>query len=325
MIPKIINYILSGIGGSVCLSTLLYYLYNSSRSYKLSQRRRCFKYSSEKVVIIGASSGIGRELALIYAQRGASIILVARRKELLDELVLECKQIAHTASLDIQVVSFPCDITSYKKLSQLSKLVDDKFQVIDTLILNAGALSVLKFADLILERTPTLPLAERLSSVQDILSINYTSFVHITAHLLSNLELSTAGNIVVVSSAAGVVGTPTRSLYSASKHALHGFYNSLRMELEAAASPVKVVIVCPGSVDTQLRLSSVDGSKVDIRAVAGVKSGKLSPQSVAERIIQASDNSEELVFLPSTYRHTVWLAYFFPSIISKLARKKYGL
>lgn len=263
-------------------------------------------------------------LALQYAQRGASLILVARRKDLLDEVAAECKRLALASNSDIEVHPFACDITCYERLAELATVVADNLQILDTLILNAGALSVLKFADLISEEA-SIPLPERLASVQDILSINYTSFVHITAHLLPLLEKSSAGNIVVVSSAAGVVGTPTRSLYSASKHALHGFYNSLRMELEAAASAVRIVVVCPGSVDTQLRLSSVDGSRMNVGSVAGVASGKLSPRSVAKRIILASDSSEELVFMPSSYRHTVWLAHFFPSVISHLARKKYGL
>ncbi|KAI0220974.1 hypothetical protein L0F63_004407 [Massospora cicadina] len=264
MLLELLDYIVYGVG-----SIAKYH------SFKLCQRRKLLKHSSEKVIIIGASSGIGRDL-----------------------------------------------------VPKLANFVSVHFQTLDTLILNAGAISVLKFSELVTgEMNGVSTLSDRLSSVQDIMSINYTSFVNITALLLKYLEKSIAGNIVVISSAAGVVGTPTRSLYSASKHALHGFYNSFRMELEAVASRVHIVIICPGSVDTKLRLSSIDGLRMNVspESVAGVESGKLSSQEVAERIISASDASEELVFIPSFYRHTVWLAHFFPSIVSRLARKKYGL
>lgn len=295
------------IGFSVISLVFSFSLYKCWINNNLKHRRQNVPHQGECVVIIGASSGIGKELALLYASRGAQLLLVARRKHLLEDLQIQCHQLGGQTSICF------CDISKSEEIKRL-RVAATKLGRVDTLILNAGVLSSRTFIDLIDSEK------DFLLSVEQVMKINYLSFVHITGALLPLLDLSKKCNVIILSSAAGVVGAPTRSLYAASKHALHGFYNSLRMEWQGTNR--HICLICPGSVSTDLRLSAVDGNG---KQVPGSLKGNLNPTYVASRVITASDNSESLVFLPFFYRFTALLDYFLPELITHLARKKYGI
>ncbi|CAO3594382.1 unnamed protein product [Absidia cylindrospora] len=210
---------------------------------------------------------------------------------------------------------------------------------VDTVVYCAGAISVRSFMEVcgIKVKNDGVDSSGNIVSVDNtkgdeadqalrrITDINYFAAVQATRLLLpllitSSLVEKRQPNLMVVSSMAGRIGAPTRSLYSGSKHAVHGFFDSLRVEL--MSYNIHVGMVCPGTVDTNLRQSAVDISEHSSSSteIAGSTKGKLSPQAVADRIILASDAREREVYIPGYYYWALWVAR---SWIDALAKRKY--
>ncbi|RKP40032.1 hypothetical protein BJ085DRAFT_34102 [Dimargaris cristalligena] len=317
------------------------YVYRSL--YKAGQLRAGARQPGEVVVILGASSGIGRELALQYAQRGARLLLVARRQDRLRQLVQECTQCNPLSQVAYQVA----DLTSDTDLAQLSRALDtwltdndndDKHTPIDTAILCAGVISVRPFVDLAYAAdslttpttspttstatpkpspwclTPPTLIQARLpwvtARVRDLLNTNVTGLVAATTVVLPRLGLAPAGRLLVVSSAAGKSGTPTRGLYAASKHALHGFFDTLRMEL-APTTRISVCLVCPSTVDTELRNTAVDNQSDPNRPsssppnISATAEPVPNRQTLEEPSARADSDSQTTGLMPTTGSHPV--------------------
>ncbi|RUS18322.1 hypothetical protein BC938DRAFT_476016 [Jimgerdemannia flammicorona] len=292
----------------------------------------------ERVVIIGCTTGIGRELALLYAQRRARLILFARRETLLNDLKQECLQYYASEPEGgknlIYVVAG--DAINDSDVQRCTQTASSAFGGIDTLILCAGVISVLPFVDLCCLSVTKNPTGtgfsvtsvqtpdDPMTAVRRITEVNYHAPVLVTRYFLPFLiSASRAPNVIVVSSMAGKTGTPTRGIYAGSKHAVHGFFDSLRVEVEKYN--VHVGIVCPGTVDTGLRASAVDLRPQEAEAaVHGSTKGKLSPRACAERILRASDAREREVYVPGWYYWTLWMKVASPELLDGFARKKYG-
>ncbi|KAF9153311.1 hypothetical protein BG015_003690 [Linnemannia schmuckeri] len=303
-------------------------------------RTTTIPHADERVVIIGASSGIGSELARIYANRHAHVVLVARRMELLQQLVQELSSTASSIHAIQGDVTLPEDVRSIT-LESL-KALNGK---VDTLIICAGIISVLPFAELAgidsaktaitseSDYTHLLPTDadKALETSIRIMNVNYHAPLNLASHFLPALtQTSTAGNIIVVSSMAGKVGAPTRSIYCASKHAAQGFFDALGMEVERTG--VHVGIVSPGTVATDLRQSAVDLPKAEAIStssavpvkVAGTKKGAMTAKACAEGIVRGSDLRQHEVIMPWFYHASLVLQIVSPSLVRWLAKKKYG-
>ncbi|KAF9311772.1 hypothetical protein BG003_007043 [Podila horticola] len=306
---------------------------------KAPTRTTSIPKNQERVVIIGASSGIGSELARIYAHRQAHVVLVARRQALLDSLIQELSPVAGSILAIQGDVTLPEDVRRIT-LASLRFLKGG----VDTLILCAGMISVLPFADLAgTEKTstaqptgdddlshllPSNPKAALDASIK-IMNLNYHAPLNLTSHFLPALtQTSRAGNIIVVSSMAGKLGAPTRSIYCGSKHAAQGFFDSLGMEVEKTG--VHVGIVSPGTVETDLRRSAVDlpsSSSTDSSEApkaTGTKKGAMSARACAEGIVRGSDLRQHEVIMPWFYQVSLVLQMLSPSLVRWLAKKKYG-
>lgn len=303
-------------------------------------RIKTIPHADERVVIIGASSGIGSELARIYANRHAHVVLVARRMELLQQLVQELTPAAGSIHAVQGDVTLPEDVRriTLESLKALNGRVD-------TLIICAGIISVLPFAELAgidsakpavsesdySHLLPTDP-DKALEASTRIMNVNYHAPLNLASHFLPALtQTSTAGNIIVVSSMAGKIGAPTRSIYCASKHAAQGFFDALGMEVERTG--VHVGIVSPGTVATDLRQSAVDLPKADATSstgaaapvkVTGTKKGAMTAKACAEGIVRGSDLRQHEVIMPWFYQVSIVLQIVSPSLVRWLAKKKYG-
>lgn len=303
-------------------------------------RTKTIPYADERVVIIGASSGIGSELARIYAARHAHVVMVARRMELLQQLIQELSSTASSIHAVQGDVTLPEDVRRIT-LESL-KALNGK---VDTLIICAGIISVLPFAELAgidSVKTATsesdysylLPTDadKALEASARIMNVNYHAPLNLASHFLPALtRTSAAGNIIVVSSMAGKVGAPTRSIYCASKHAAQGFFDALGMEVERTG--VHVGIVSPGTVATDLRQSAVDLPKAEAASstspaapikVAGTKKGAMTAKACAEGIVRGSDLRQHEVIMPWFYHASLVLQIVSPSLVRWLAKKKYG-
>ncbi|CEP18014.1 hypothetical protein [Parasitella parasitica] len=280
-------------------------------------RKHILKPHDERVVILGCSSGIGKECALSYASRGAKLVLFARRKELLDQLKQQCQNAGSP-----QVELLAGDVTVEDDLNKLADFTKDTLgDVVDTVIYCAGMISVRPFLDACgIEITKESAGQQRYTvqdndtgqqltkALQKITTINYFSSVWTARLFLPLLLNSISPNFIVVSSMAGKAGAPTRGLYAGSKHALHGFFDSIRVEL--VPYNIHIGLICPGTVDTELRQSAVDkslGGQASTE-IAGSKKNKLSPSSVARRIIQASDMREREVYIPAWFGYVAMWA-----------------
>ncbi|KAF9575530.1 hypothetical protein EC968_002791 [Mortierella alpina] len=334
-----------GLAAAVALPLLIHSLVSRAST---SARTTRIPQAKERVVIIGASSGIGSELARIYAKRHAHIVLVARRIQLLNDLVDELAPMAGSIHAIQGDVTVP-DNVKHITVESLRFLQGG----VDTLILCAGIISVLPFEELAgidsaaparPESTtpgnefdhlmPTDPSAA-FNAAERIMNVNYYAPFNLTTHFLPALtRTSVAGNLIVVSSMAGKLGAPTRSIYCASKHAVQGFFDALSMEIERTG--VHVGIVSPGTVETDLRKSAVDLPKQEENSstessvstpptkVAGTKKGAMSARACAEGIVKASDQRQHEVIMPWFYHVSLALHIISPGLVRWLAKKKYG-
>jgi short-subunit dehydrogenase len=280
-----------------------------------ARRLQAVKPDEERVVVVGCTSGIGRETALLYARRHAKLILFARRQELLDSLQEEVK------ALGGQAYTVCGDATVEANVKKLAKTTQDTLSGVDTLIICAGAISVQPFLNLC-GGLDGHPQQDPMEAVRRITAVNYYAPIQLTQYFLPLLiRTSASPNIIVISSLAGKAGAPTRSLYAGSKHAVHGFFDSLRVEV--AMHNVHIGLVCPGTVNTELRQSAVDLDSNS--AVHGSTKGKLEPKTVAQAIVHASDQRQREVLLPRLMGIGAnWGKLLAPGLVDSFAAKKYG-
>ncbi|KAI9137686.1 hypothetical protein BKA69DRAFT_1096483 [Paraphysoderma sedebokerense] len=270
------------------------------------------KANQERVVIIGATSGIGLSTALLYAKRGAKLFLGARRIEKLKEVQEQCRGLG--AQCDIGGV----DVADNQSVEYFVRKCIEKLSDIDTLIISSGVLSTVPFPELI--ESPSV-LKE---SIDRCFAINTLGPIYLAQHFLPSL-LETKGNIIVVSSVGGKFPAPTRSLYCGSKYALHGFFESLAIEVQRDG--VFVCLVSPGTVDgTELRSTAIDKVVAEKKGLKeGTKKGAVTAVDVAKVIARESDQRcNRVVFIPWVYGVVDVVRSFFPALIDGLAAKKYG-
>ncbi|KAJ1966271.1 hypothetical protein GGI12_000176 [Dipsacomyces acuminosporus] len=289
--------------------------------------------SGSKVVIVGASSGIGRSLALEYARHGAELLICARRGELLEQVAKECRVLS-----GLPVHTVIGDITQLGTQLELRDVAADRFEGhVDYLVLNAGAISVRPVLDVwgldassssssssgeggLAAKVPR-HVAERADSMmRKIMELNLHAPASL-AGLFLPLLIECKARVVVVSSMAGLIAAPTRSLYSASKHAVTGYFNAFRMEVQRHG--VSVTIVYPGTVDTELRQSAVD-VQGSASKIAGSTKGKLSPTRCAQQILRAAALRRNSLITPLPYWISTVLYGIVPEAVEYLAKKKYG-
>jgi uncharacterized protein len=189
-------------------------------------------FAGYNVVVTGASSGIGRDLALMFACEGGNVALFARRRPLLLELAREI------VDLGVAVLPIECDVTDAKQVRTAVDRVEHKFGGIDIVVNNAGVL------------IPALFRKARLRDLRRMMDVNYFGAVHVTRAALPVMEDAGSGNIVNIASIAGRRGGVALSGYSASKSALIAFTEALRIELFGTGVTASVVV--PASVDTEM-------------------------------------------------------------------------
>jgi NAD(P)-dependent dehydrogenase (short-subunit alcohol dehydrogenase family) len=192
-----------------------------------------FGFQGRRVLITGASTGIGRELAVALAERGAKLIVAARGTEALDETVRRC------GAAGADALAVPTDVADPEACRRLVDAAASRFGGLDVLVNNAGLSMWARFEDV-----------TDLAIFEQLMRVNYLGAVYCTHFALPHLKLS-RGLVVAISSLTGILGVPTRSGYAASKHAMQGFFDSIRIELRG--SGVDVQVVSPGFVATEVR------------------------------------------------------------------------
>jgi short-subunit dehydrogenase len=252
------------------------------------------------VVITGASKGIGAELARQLAARGAALVLVARDRPALEKVASEC--VARGARAEVIVA----DVALEEDCRRMVERTVAAFGRIDTLVNNAGATMWARFEDI-----------GDLSILARIMQVNYMGAVCCTHYALPHLKAS-RGRLVGIASLTALVGVPTRSGYAASKHAMRGFFDSLRIEL--ADCGVTVTMVYPGFVSTGIRENATgpDGRPI---AVSPVKEGEvMTPRECARIALEAIAARRREVVMTFRGKMGMFLKLVAPGLVDRIAR-----
>ncbi|HEX8390735.1 MAG TPA: SDR family oxidoreductase [Longimicrobium sp.] len=253
------------------------------------------------VVITGASDGIGAEMALQMARQGARLVLAARDAARLEAVAARCRERGG------QALVVPTDVGVEAQCAALMERAVAEFGRIDTLVNNAGIGMWARFDEL-----TTLEPLERM------MRVNYLGSVYCTWYALPHLKRS-RGRIVGVSSLTGLAGVPTRSGYAATKHAMAGFFNSLRIEL--ADEGVSVTMVYPGFVSTGIRQRAMgpDGSPLVTSPVQEER--VMTPEECARQIIAAAAGRRREVVMTTRAKVGQWIKLIAPGVVDRIARR----
>ena len=257
---------------------------------------------SDKIVwITGASSGIGEALAIELSNQNAKLILSSRKKEGLELVKNECKN-----PDAVKIVTL--DLEDYNNLQSKANEAIAAFGRIDILVNNGG------ISQRSLVKETAIAVDKR------IMDINYLGTVALTKAILSHFIENKCGHFVTTTSIVGKIGTPLRSSYAASKHALHGFFDSLRAENHQ--NNIAVTLVCPGFVNTNVSKNALTGDgtpqqKMDVATENGIQ-----PKRFAKLMTKAIKRRKEEVYIGGfKERLAVFVKRFFPKTLSIMIRK----
>lgn len=256
----------------------------------------------EKVIwITGASSGIGEHLTYAFADHGAKLIISSRNEKELQRVKNNCRQ-------EAEIVIQPLDLTETDSMPSLAKKIIDQFGYINILINNGG----------ISQRA--LAKETQFEVDKKIIEVNFLGTVALTKAVLPFMIKQQFGQIVVISSITGKVGIPYRSSYSASKHALHGFFDALRAEVHQ--ENIKVTVICPGFIHTNVTINALKGDGSKNNEMAESTKNGMEPDVFAQKAIHAiAKEKEEVIIAAGTERFGPLLKRFAPKILSNYLKK----
>jgi uncharacterized protein len=251
-------------------------------------------FDSGNVLITGASSGIGREIARQLAPRARTLVLIARRRERLEKLRAELLETR--PELRVEVVA--CDLTDLAATKAAVDEVVARVGAIDVFVNNAG--------------TSTHGLFERIAwdKMEQLIRTNVTTPLWITRRLVPDMVARRHGGLLVIGSGAGVAPMLGEAAYSGSKHFLHGLTETLRLELTSTG--VRVTEVCPGPVTTEFDASA------GIDAAGSWGGGlRITAEQCAREAIAGFDRRRALVYPGRTYRWLMYLRAVLPTWIQR--------
>jgi NAD(P)-dependent dehydrogenase (short-subunit alcohol dehydrogenase family) len=254
-------------------------------------------FEGKVVVVTGAAGGIGAALCRRFARAGARIAALDRdaagAEALADEL----------AGAGASAAAFPCDVTDASSCDAAVRAAALRFGGIDVLVNNAGITHRSLFA------------ATDLSVYRRVMDVNFFGALHCTKAALGSL-LERRGLVVVTSSVAGFAPLLGRSGYCASKHALHGLFETLRCELAPAG--VGVLLVCPGFTATGIERSALGGRGEPASHPQSRVGGQASPDDVAEAVVRAAGARRRLLVLTPVGRASSLLSRLWPAAYERL-------
>ncbi len=260
-------------------------------------------YFSGKIIwITGASSGIGEKVALQLARQKAILILSSYDKAELEVVKNKC------TSLGAECTSLVFDLQFPDQVSDAAKNVLGQFKKIDMLF-NIAGLS----QRALVQDTP-------LEIDRKIMEINYFGAIALTKAVLPGMIAQKSGHIVAVSSIAGKFGFPLRSAYSAAKHAIYGFFETLRFEM--ASHNVNVTIACPGRVQTNISLHALTATGEAHGKMDDGQNTGISAEECARQLIKAVENRKREILIGKKELWMVhikkWLPFLFYRIVNKI-------
>ena len=254
-------------------------------------------FSDKVVIITGASSGIGRALVYEFAGKGASVVAAARSSQKLQDISKDLK------AKNVEILPVVTDVSKEEDCKRLIDSTVKKFGRIDVLINNAGISMRALFDELDLE------------VVRKLMEVNFWGTVYCSKYAMEHL-LKTRGSLVGVSSIAGYKGLPGRTGYSASKFAMQGFLEVVR--IENMKKGLHVLIACPGFTASNIRNTALAADGSEQGESPRDEASMMSAEEVATRIAKAIQKRKKQLILTSQGKLTVCLNKFFPSFMDKM-------
>lgn len=250
--------------------------------------------------VTGASSGIGEQLVYAMNKLGANVIISSRKVLDLEIVKSNCQY-----PENIGILSF--DLAQEDKMIAIADQAIDLYSTVDFLFNNGG----------ISQRSHVLE--TQMDVYHRLMNINFFGTVALTKAVLPHMLKKKQGKIIVISSLMGKFSSPLRSGYAAAKHALHGFFDSLRLEMHE--NNIGVLMVCPGFVKTNISMNSVtaDGSKHNKMDNAQEKG--MSAADCAKQILNAVEKDKHEVYLGSREIYAIYLKRFLPSLLHRILLK----
>jgi short-subunit dehydrogenase len=263
-------------------------------------RGKLWDPTEKGIVITGASSGIGAETARQYAAKGARLVICARRDEELQKVAEQCRALGAKRVCPIVAdMSNPEDCRSFIK--QAAEELDG---TIDCLLLNAGVSMCQRLEDM-----------ADTSIIRQLMETNFFGYVECTHAAIPYLKRSTAPKIVVISSGSGFLPFSHRTGYCASKFALHGFFDSLRIELRPYKA--QVTLICPSLVQTDINRTRAQGAQYELDMTKG-----MPVQNAAREIVEAVAKGKRIHVLTFSAKLARYLEVFFPEIVERLGQRE---
>ncbi len=253
------------------------------------------------VVITGASSGIGEALAIEFAKNNFNIVIAARTLTKLLIVKEQCER------FEAKVLIVACDVSVESDCKNLMEAALNEFNSIDILINNAGISMRALFS------------ACEINVIQQVMDINFWGTVYCTKYALPAI-LSSKGTVVGISSIAGIKGLPARTGYSASKFAMNGFLESLR--IENLKTGINVLIACPGYTASNIRNTALnkEGKK---QSESPFDEQKLMPaEKVAQLIFKGIEKRKKYLYLSFEGKILLFLNKWFPLLMDKIVYNK---
>ncbi len=258
-------------------------------------------FTNKVVWLTGASSGIGKATALALSESGAKLIISARNIAKLEEVKTLCKTHENVKILQV-------DLDDYLNVEKLVQEAISLFGSIDILINNGG----------ISQRA--LAIDTGITVDTQLFKTNYFGTVALSKALLPYFVAKKSGHFVVITSVVGKIGTPLRSSYAASKHALHGFFDSLRAEIHK--DNIAVTLICPGYVNTNVSMNALTGDGTAQNSMDKKTAAGLAPDYFAKKMLKAIHNKKQEVIIGGALEKlSVYVKRFFPRILATMVRK----
>ena len=258
-------------------------------------------YQEKLVWIVGASSGIGKALAIEFSKHKANLVISSRNEDELNLIKKTCE------SNGAKCMVLPLDLTQIDTFRDKVDKVISEFHVIDVLIMNAGISqrSFIKDTSLDIDRK--------------IMEIDYFGNIAMTKAVLPFMIKQQYGHIVTMSSPVGYFGFPLRSAYSAAKHALHGFYETLR--IEHLQDNIKVSIVTPGRVNTNVSVNAITKTGNKYGKMDDGQANAMSSEKFAKKMIKALKKEKKEILIGGKELIMIYLKRFLPFIFNNIVTK----
>ncbi|SDQ79779.1 SDR family oxidoreductase [Flagellimonas zhangzhouensis] len=250
--------------------------------------------------VTGASSGIGKSLVLLLSKHNCNLIISSRNESELIRVKESCENPAKVAVI-------PLDLANHEELEAISEKAIGVFGKVDMLVNNAG----------ISQRS--LIMDTDMSVYKKLIDIDYLGTVALSKAILPHFIAQKSGHFVSVTSLMGKFGSPYRSGYCGAKHALHGFFDVMRMEHEKHG--IKVTMICPGFVQTNVAKNALTGDgSPQIKDDVATQNG-ITPELAAKKIVAAIEKNKFEAYIGGKEIMGIYLKRFFPKLLHKMVLK----